>query len=228
MRVSRRLLAVALACLVKFCLVNFCLSGFCLSSLAAAQLSDQALAERVLGPQWKQLSRRAGMIFAGTVLAAPPQTATTQAATTQAVTAQTAPADRVASGTVDRVASGAVPTVELSFRVDEAIAGVEPGQVLTIHEWAGVWAMQFQRPMAKGQRILIFLYPPSRLGLTSPVGGSLGQIALDSTGKNVSKAAPMSAAAIGLPNASSPRPRASTNSVSVVQLERAIRSAREE
>jgi hypothetical protein len=219
MSVSRRLLAVALACLVKFCLVNICLS-----SLAAAQLSDQALAERVLGPQWKQLSRRAGMIFAGTVLAAPPQTATTQAATAQPVTAQTAPADRVASG--------AVPAVELSFRVDEAIAGVEPGQVLTIHEWAGAWAwaMQFQRPMTKGQRILIFLYPSSRLGLTSPVGGSLGQIALDSTGKNVSKDAPMSAAAIGLPNASSPRPRAPNNSasVSVVQLERAIRSAREE
>jgi hypothetical protein len=195
--------------------------------LAAAQLSDQALAERVLGPQWKQLSRRAGMIFAGTVLAAPPQTAppqtaTPQTATTQPVTAQTAPADRVASGTV--------PAVELSFRVDEAIAGVEPGQILTIHEWAGVWSMQFQRPMTKGQRILIFLYPPSRLGLTSPVGGSLGQIALDSTGKNVSKDAPMSASAIGLPNASSPRPRAPTNSasVSVVQLERAIRSAREE
>jgi len=194
-----------------------CFSTFCLLSFAAAQQSDQAAAERVLGPQWKQLSRRAGMIFAGTVLATP-----IQKLTAQTVNTTTAAANRPIAGTTS--------SVELSFRVDEAIAGVEPGQILTIHEWAGVWSMQFQRPMTKGQRILIFLYPPSRLGLTSPVGGSLGQIALDSTGKNVSKDAPMSASAIGLPNASSPRPRAPTNSasVSVVQLERAIRSAREE
>jgi len=42
------------------------------------------------------------------------------------------------------------------------------------------------RPMSSGQHILIFLYPLSRLGFTSPVGGSLGQVALESSGKNVS------------------------------------------
>ena len=92
--------------------------------------------------------------------------------------------------------------VQLSFRVDQAIAGVERGQILTIHEWAGAWSMH--RPMSNGQHILIFLYPLSRLGFTSPVGGSLGQVVLDPSGKNVSR------------------------SVSVVQLERAIRSARGE
>jgi hypothetical protein len=123
--------------------------------------------------------------------------------------------------------------VQLSFRVDKAIAGVEQGQVLTIHEWAGAWSMH--RPMTRGQHILIFLYPPSRLGLTSPVGGSLGQVALDLSGNNVSKDmqeldAQRPAAAIGFRNASSPRPRATVDNgrVSVVQLERAIRSAREE
>src|SRR5258708_34504916 len=60
------------------------------------------------------------------------------------------------------------------------------------------------RPMSSGQHILIFLYPLSRLGFTSPVGGSLGQVVLDPSGKNVSR------------------------SGSVVQLERAIRSARGE
>ena len=85
----------------------------------------------------------------------------------------------------DRAVPGTTPAVQLSFRVDEAIAGVERGQILTIHEWAGAWSMH--RPMSKGQHILIFLYPPSRLGLTSPVGGSLGQVALDASGKNVSK-----------------------------------------
>jgi hypothetical protein len=193
-----------------FVVALVCLVSFCLSSFAAAQSSDQVVAERVLGPRWKQLSRRAGMIFAGTVLSAATQPMTTQTAAT------------------DRVVPGATPAVELSFRVDEAIAGVERGQVLTIHEWAGAWSMH--RPMSKGQHILIFLYPPSRLGLTSPVGGALGQIALDPSGKNVSDYAQRTGAAIGVRNASSPRPRATVDSgsVSVVQLERAIRSAREE
>src|SRR5208337_650662 len=156
MRASRRVFVVALVCL----------PSFCLSSFAAAQSSDQVVAERVLGPRWKQLSRRAGMIFAGTVLSAATRSAPTRTAAT------------------DRAIPGTTPAVQLSFRVDEAIAGVERGQVLTIHEWAGAWSMH--RPMSKGQHILIFLYPPSRLGLTSPVGGALGQIALDPSGKNVS------------------------------------------
>jgi hypothetical protein len=181
-----------------------CLSVF-LSSSAAAQQSDQVIAERVLGPQWKQLSRRAGMIFAGTVLNGATSTVTTQTAVT------------------DRADPGATPAVQLSFRVDEAIAGVERGQVLTIHEWAGAWSMH--RPMSKGEHILIFLYPPSRLGLTSPVGGSLGQVALDSSGKNIVE---RKSTAIGVQNTSSAQPRVPVARVSVVQLERAIRSARSE
>jgi len=213
MGVSRRGLVVALAFL----------SGF-----VAAQQSDQVLAERVLGPQWKQLSRRAGMIFAGTVLSAAAQNGTTQTAAT------------------DRIDRGTTPAVQLSFHVDEAIAGVERGQVLTIHEWAGAWSMHL--PMSKGQHFLIFLYPPSRLGLTSPVGGSLGQIALDSSGQTVSFVhvvrkeaqnpdapnpnAPKPAVAIAItPRKESPsQPGAplGTANTSVVQLARAIRAARGE
>ncbi|MGA2978710.1 MAG: hypothetical protein ABSD76_03880 [Terriglobales bacterium] len=210
MRASRHVLVVALACLS-----NICLSIFCLSSLAAAQPSDQVIAERVLGPQWKQLSRRAEMIFAGTVLTVEPQTAATQTATTQ-----TAPPNTVVPGTA--------PAVQLTFRVDRAISGVERGQILTIHEWAGAWAMQ--RPMRKGQHILIFLYPPSRLGFTSPVGGSMGQVALDPSGENVSQHEQKPDAPAVLRSESSSRPLAPvvSGSVSVVQLERAIRSARNE
>ncbi len=212
MLASRRVLVVALACLSNFCPANFCLSSF-----AAAQQSDQVIAERVLGPQWKQLSRRAGMIFAGTLLTASPLTAATQTAT-----------DHTAA--TDRASSAATPAatlvVQQSFRVDQAIAGVEQGQILTIHEWAGAWSMH--RPMRSGQHILIFLYPLSRLGFTSPVGGSLGQVALDPTGKIVSKSGQKPPAPVGLRNESPPRPPADTHSVSVVQLERAIRSAREE
>ena len=185
------------------CLSNVCLSNFWGANFALAQPSDQVIAERVLGSQWKQLSRRAGMIFAGTVLGStPPAT------------------------TIDRAIPASIPAVQLSFRVDRAIAGVERGQVLTIREWTGVWSSSMQRPMIKGQHILIFLYPPSRLGLTSPVGGSLGQIALDANGKNVVER--KAAAATELRDASFPRSHATAAgvSVSVVQLERAIRSAR--
>ena len=202
MPASRRALVVALACL----------SNFCLSSFAAAQQSDQVSAERVLGPQWKQLSRRAGMIFAGTVL-----TASSLTAATQTLTTQTAAPDRAVPAAVP----GTTLAVQLSFRVDHAIAGVEQGQILTIHEWAGAWSMH--RPMRSGQHILIFLYPLSRLGFTSPVGGSLGQVALDPSGKNVSKSGQKPPAPNGVLDES-----ADTRSVSVVQLERAIRSARNE
>jgi hypothetical protein len=199
MPASRRALIVALASLSIF---------------ATAQQSDQLIAERVLGPQWKQLSRRAGMIFAGTVLTTSSLTAATQTAATDRAVPAGIPA--------------ATPAVQLTFRVDHAIAGVEQGQILTIHEWVGAWSMH--RPMSSGQRILIFLYPLSRLGFTSPVGGALGQVALDSSGKNVSKSGQKPPAPIGLQNESPPPPPvpADTRSVSVVQLERAIRSARNE
>jgi hypothetical protein len=186
MRVSRRGLVVALACLS-----NIGLSNLCRSRLAAAQSSDQVVAERVLGAQWKQLSRRAGMIFAGTVLAtAPPPTGPTQ-------NTETVEMPGMARG------------IPLTFRVDEAIAGVDPGQVLTIYEWEG--ARDRDLPMRKGQHVLIFLYPPSRLGLTSPVGGSRGQIVLDQAGKNVAELGQKPAVPRGLRSTS-----------------RAIRSAREE
>ena len=122
-----------------------CLAVCILSAFAVAQ-SDEAIAERVLGTRWKYLASRAGMIFAGTVLSAP-ETRTT------------------ITGTVERT----LPVIELAFHVDRPIAGVAQGQIIRIHEWTG--ALSMHRPMRRGQRLLIFLYPPSRLGLTSPVDG---------------------------------------------------------
>src|SRR5258708_13851822 len=108
MLASKRALVVALACL----------STFSLSSFAPAQQSDQVIAERVLGPQWKQLSRRAGMIFAGTVL-----TATPLAAATRSVTTQIAAPDRAVPAAVPR----ATPAVQLSFRVGLPVACPQRG-----------------------------------------------------------------------------------------------------
>jgi cell division septation protein DedD len=169
-----------------------------LEGLASAQQLDQLAAARILGPEWKQLSRAAGMVFAGTVLstAAPPNTK-----------------------------DQAIPAVEVKFRVDRAIAGARQGEVLTIREWAGAWSRQ--RELRPGQRVLLFLYPPSRLGLTSPVGGPLGQLALSGKGEivvppaHVSVVSPKSA----LPVPPQPVP---ATAIRLGQLERAIRGARKE
>jgi hypothetical protein len=110
----------------------------------------------------------------------------------------------------------ALPTIQMKLRVEHAIAGVETGQVLTIREWAGAWSTH--RPMHSGQRVLLLLYPPSGLGFTSPVSGARGQIALDASGTKV--AAPL----IERRTWDTQR----TDYVSVLQLERAIRSARKE
>jgi hypothetical protein len=185
--------------------VAFALSAaYCQSGSAAGSAIDQAAAERVLGPHWQQLSRRAGIIFAGTVVGGEMQSPRT-----------------------DRP----VPSAALQFRVDHAITGVASGQTLTIHEWVG--AQSLHPPMHLGEHFLLFLYPPSRLGLTSPVGGALGQIHLDASGGYVA-AANSTAVLNATQNAhpASQASRAQANGphanppVPVNQLERAIRSAR--
>jgi hypothetical protein len=184
--------------------------------LVLAQESDQAVAEQVLGPQWKQLSRRAGMIFAGSVLSAAAPGGPIQTASESGFKFN------------DRPRQGATPTVELIFRVDRAIAGVETGQEITIHEWTGAWAMH--RPIHSGQHILIFLYKPSRLGLSSPVGGSRGLIDLDTHTKGGSENDPQSGRTTGPRDGLFSRSlgRKSGPDATLDRLGRAIRGAREE
>jgi hypothetical protein len=86
-------------------------------------------------------------------------------------------------GRVVESGSDTVPTVQITFRVERAIRGTRNGQVLTIREWAGLWDSGDR--YRAGERLLLFLYNPSKLGLTSPVGGPLGRFAVDSGG-NVS------------------------------------------
>ncbi len=59
--------------------------------------------------------------------------------------------------------------------------GAAPGQNLTIHEWAGLWPRGERYHV--GERVLVFLYSPGKLGLTSPVAGGLGRFAMDSQGR---------------------------------------------
>ncbi|HVM93224.1 MAG TPA: hypothetical protein VMT67_10460 [Terriglobales bacterium] len=181
-------------------LAMLALALFCCGFLPcqAADLSDSAAAQSALGPEWQRLSRRAGMIFTGTVLSASPP-----------ARCGDTPNGRDAAC---RVSLAAIPaasaTTDLRFRIDLPIAGVDHGKTLTIREWTG--ALDRQPPLRPGDRVLLFLYPPSRLGLTSPVGGHQGQIRLDSTGQRIKKNVPSS------------RP------IIVKQLARAIRAARGE
>jgi hypothetical protein len=93
---------------------------------------------------------------------------------------------KIFSGTVLQVehrnsdSSSALATTKIVFRVDEAIRNVRRGQTLEINEWAGLW--QSGERYHPGERVLLFLYPPSRLGLTSPVGNRAGRFAVNRAG----------------------------------------------
>lgn len=76
-----------------------------------------------------------------------------------------------------------VATVQITFHVDEGLRGVRSGQILAIHEWAGLW--QSGERYRPGERVLLFLYPPSKLGLTSPVQGPMGRFRIGPDGQIV-------------------------------------------
>lgn len=102
-----------------------------------------------------QLARKAGIIFSGTVVR------------------------------INRSAAAgpgeAVGTVEITFHVENAIRGTTAGEFLTVTQWIGIWSSG-QRYRV-GERLLLFLYPRSRVGLTSCVGAHLGRFTLDSSGR---------------------------------------------
>lgn len=94
-----------------------------------------------------RLSRSAGYIFLGKVLSV----------------------RRISPSTANATAA-----MEISFRVQRGYRGVPSGATLVIHEWAGLW--QSGERYRPGDVALLFLYPPSKLGLTSPVEGPFGHI----------------------------------------------------
>jgi len=100
-----------------------------------------------------QIARAAGTIFSGTVTAITPHPASSRQP---------------------------VETVAITFRVERAIRGATPDQELTISQWMGLWSSG-QRYRV-GERVLLFLYPPSKLGLTSCVGSLMGRFTVDPGG----------------------------------------------
>lgn len=90
------------------------------------------------------------------------------------------------AGTVKSVERAApkgngVAIVLVNFHVDEGIRGVRTGQTLAIREWGGLW--ESGERYRVGERVLLFLYPPSKLGLTSPVGGPSGRFRIGPDGR---------------------------------------------
>jgi len=77
---------------------------------------------------------------------------------------------------------GGPAATTVTFQVEHAMLGTSTGHSLTIHEWAGLWARGGDRYRV-GERVFLFLYPPSKLGLTSPVAGAMGKFALDPRGR---------------------------------------------
>ena len=96
-------------------------------------------------------------------------------------------AGTIFSGTVTAIAHQPpsprqpVETVEITFYVQRAIRGSTPGELLTISQWMGLWSSG-QRYRV-GERVLLFLYPPSKLGLSSCVGAPMGRFRVDPVGR---------------------------------------------
>jgi hypothetical protein len=109
---------------------------------------------RTLPPDLNEMTHRAGMIFMGKVLRVEPV--------------------RVASS--DEVAS-----IQITFQVEQGVRGARNGQTVSFREWAGLWTRGARYRV--GQRLMLFLYAPSSLGLTSPVGGRAGKFAVDRAGQ---------------------------------------------
>jgi len=104
--------------------------------------------------RFPQFARAAGMIFSGTV-----------------------------TNIERRSADGrqGIETVAITVHVEYAIRGATPGENLTISQWIGLWSSG-QRYRV-GERLLLFLYPNSKLGLTSCVAGQMGRFTIDRWGR---------------------------------------------
>lgn len=91
------------------------------------------------------------------------------------------------SGSVTRIVrrpatrGQAIETIAITFHVERAIRGAKPGEEFTIFQWIGLWSSG-QRYRV-GERVLLFLYPPSKLGLTSCVAAPMGRFGIDPAGR---------------------------------------------
>jgi hypothetical protein len=120
-----------------------------------------------------------------------------------------------------------VAQIEITFQINRAIRGVRRGQVISIREWIGLWTDGDR--YRRGERLLLFLYPRSKLGLTSPVAGDFGKFNIDDHGDIVLEAARVNALSSD-PVLRAPLrgvPRRDSSTVRATEFRRAISQAME-
>jgi hypothetical protein len=122
--------------------------------LPATQVCAQAVRNSADVSELRAMTRRSGAIFAGRV---------------------------IAIQFLRPRFNGEVPTVRITFRVERGIRGPRTGSQFVLREWAALWNGGQRYSM--GERVLLFLYPASRVGLTSSVGGEHGRFRLDGKGQ---------------------------------------------
>ena len=101
------------------------------------------------------------------------------------VSGQVRAAGMIFSGRVLSISRSIPPdstgTVQITFRVESAIRGTRSGQIVRVREWSGLWSGGERYRV--GERLVLCLYPASRIGLTSPVGGTAGRYEIDKSGR---------------------------------------------
>lgn len=102
----------------------------------------------------RQITKQAGMIIAGRVILIEP---------------------------VRLAGSEQIASLRVTVQVEQGIRGARSGERATFSEWAGLWSSGERYRV--GERLLLFLYPPSAIGLTSPVAGRAGRLAIDQSGQ---------------------------------------------
>jgi hypothetical protein len=129
---------------------------FCLanSPLVHSQARVQSMQKTGDVSELRQMTRRSGAIFAGRVLSV----------------------QYFRPRFTDEV-----PTMRVTFRVQRGIRGARTGGSFVLREWAALW--NGGERYRVGERVLLFLYPRSRVGLTSPVGGERGRFRIDAKGQ---------------------------------------------
>jgi hypothetical protein len=132
----------------------FALAFILLISPLAPMAEPLPLLPRPVIPKLHVLASKAGYVFSGTVKSV----------------------ERI----VPREANS-LPVMRITFHVDRGFVGVRSGQDLVINECIGLW--QSGESYLPGERVTLFLYPPSKLGLTSPVGGLSGRFNVDPGGR---------------------------------------------
>jgi hypothetical protein len=125
----------------------------CAYPRARAEMARSVAAPVVPISRLRPLSAKSGYIFAGTVTS-------------------------ISAAKSDNAKD--IPTIRITFHVDEGVRGVRTGQTLIIREWMGAWENGQRYRM--GEKVFLFLYATSKLGLTSAVGGGQGRFPIAGDG----------------------------------------------